>query len=84
MIYARALRLLFVAVAGEHWEAGILGEAGIAVREVAEGKDRAACGFEAAGMKTIGAEAGTQGVQRLLLPIRHVDKNSAVCECGDA
>ncbi len=44
---------LFVAVAGKDGEAGVLGEAGIGLGEIAENENRAAWGFEPAGMKTI-------------------------------
>ena len=75
--------LLFVTVAGEHRETGIFREAGIAEGEFAEKEDRAVGRLDAAGMKTIGTEADTQGVMRLLLGIRHESKHSAVCGRGD-
>jgi hypothetical protein len=50
--------LLFVTVAGEDGKAGILEEAGIGEGEIAKDEDGAARGFDAAGVKAIGAEAG--------------------------
>jgi hypothetical protein len=47
-----------VTVADKDGEAGILGESRIAEREIAKDKNRAACGFEAAGVEAIGTEAG--------------------------
>jgi len=75
--------LLFVTVAGENGEAGILGEAGIAKGEIAQDEDRAVGRFDAARMKTIGTEASIQGVLRLLPRIRHESKDSAVRGGGD-
>jgi len=75
--------LLFVTVAGENGEAGILGEAGIAEGEIAQDEDRAVGGFDAARMKAIGTEASSLGVMRLLPCIRHESKNSAVRGGGD-
>jgi hypothetical protein len=60
-----------VTIAREDGEAGILGEALISVGEIAEDEDGAARRFDAAGMKTIGAEAGAQRITRLLLRIMH-------------
>jgi hypothetical protein len=53
-----ASRFLLIAVAGEDGKAGILRKARVGEREIAENKDRAASGFEAAGVETIGTEAG--------------------------
>jgi len=75
--------LLFVTVAREHGEAGILWEAGIGEGEFAEKKDGAVSRFDAAGMKAIGTKASAQGAMRLLLRIRHESKDSAVCGRGD-
>jgi hypothetical protein len=75
--------LLFVTVAGENGEAGILGEAGIAEGEIAQDEDGAVDRFDAARMKTIGTEASIQAVMRLLLYIRHESKDSAVRGGGD-
>jgi len=69
---------LLITVAGEDREARILGEAGIALREIAEDEDGAALGLDATGMQTIGTEAGTVEVTRLLLNIGHEMKDSAV------
>ena len=75
--------LLFVTVAGENGEAGILGEAGIAKGEIAQDEDGAVGRFDPARMKTIGTEASIQGVMRLLPDIRHESKDSAVRGGGD-
>jgi hypothetical protein len=69
--------LLLITVAGENGEAGILGEARIAEREVTEDEDGAVSRFDAAGMKAIGAEATTRRIASLLLRIRHEDKDNA-------
>jgi hypothetical protein len=75
--------LLFVTVAGENGEAGILGEAGICEGEIAQDEGRAVGRFDAARMKTIGTEPSIQGVMGLLPWIRHKSKDSAVCGHGD-
>jgi hypothetical protein len=69
--------LLCVTDARKDGEAGILGEAGIGQREIAEDEDRATRGFDAAGLETIGAKAGAQGITRLLLRIMHENKDNA-------
>ncbi len=58
LIRRLASGLLLVTVTGEDREAGILGETGISVREIAEDEDGAVVRFDAAGMKTIRTEAG--------------------------
>jgi hypothetical protein len=75
--------LLFVTVAGENGEAGILGEAGIAEGEIAQDEDGSVGRFDPARMKTIGTEASIQGVMRLLPCIRHESKDSAECGRGN-
>lgn len=68
-----------VTLAAEDGEAGILREAGIGLRQVAEHENGAVSRFDAAGMQAIGAEASGNGVIRLLLCARHENKDSAVC-----
>ena len=75
--------LLFVTVAGENGEAGVFGVAGIGEVEIAQDEDGAVGRFDAARMKTIGTEASSQGIMRLLPCVRHESKDSAVCERGD-
>ena len=76
---ALASGFLLMTVAGEDGEAGILGEARIAEGEVTEDEDGAVSRFDAAGIETIGAEASARRIRRLLLRIRHDNKDSAVC-----
>jgi hypothetical protein len=47
-----------ITIAGHDGQAGILGEARIGERKIAEEEDGAASGFEPADVETIGAEAG--------------------------
>jgi len=75
--------LLFVAVAGENRETGVFGVAGIGEVEIAEDEDGAMGRFDAARMKTIGTEASSQGIMRLLPCVSHESKDSAVCGRGD-
>jgi hypothetical protein len=77
------LVVFFVAVAGKDRELRILGKLGIGKREIAENEDGASRGFDLSGMKTIGTEASARGVCRLLLRIRHENKDSAVAGRGD-
>jgi len=72
------LAFLFVTVAGEDRETGIPGEAGIGLRKVAENELGASCRFDAAGMQAIGTQTSTKRVIRLLLCLRHGNKDSAV------
>jgi hypothetical protein len=74
-----ASEFFLVAIAGEHWEARILGKARINEGELAKDEDRAVSRFDAAGMKAIRAKTGVQRTTRvLLLRIRHDNKNSVV------
>jgi hypothetical protein len=57
--YGLASGLLFVTVARENGEAGILGEAGIGEGEIAQDEDGAVGRFDAARMKAIGTEASS-------------------------
>jgi len=71
---------LLVTIAREDREAGILREARIGEGKFAEDEGRAMSRFDVAGMKAIGTEANAQRITRLLLRIRHDNKDSAVLE----
>src|SRR5712671_5626042 len=75
--------LLFVTVAGEHGETRVFGVARIGEGEIAQDEHGAVGRFDAARMKTIGTEAGSQGIMRLLPCVRHEGKDSAVCGRSD-
>ena len=75
--------LRVVTVTAKDREPGILGEAGIGVGKIAEDEERASRGLDPPGMKTIHTKTGTRGVWRLLLRIRHENKDSAVPGRGD-
>ena len=75
--------LLLVTGAGEDGEAGVLGVAGIGDGKFAEKEYGAVGRFDAARMKTIGAESSTHRATRLLLRTRHEHKDSAVCRRSD-
>jgi hypothetical protein len=57
-----SFRVLLVPRAGNHRQARVFGEAGIAARQLAEKKERATAGFYSAGVDTVRAKA------RALLP----------------
>jgi hypothetical protein len=73
--------LLFVTVAGEHRETRVFGVARIGEGEIAQDEGRAVGRFDAARMKTIGTEASSQGIMRLLPCVRH---ESRIAQCAGA
>ncbi len=78
------LLLRFVAGAGQDGESRILGKSRIGGGEFTKGKNRAACGLDAAGVKTIRAETRRAALFRRVLLLTHEGRISQHAALTDA